>query len=169
MSRQKWNMKNIVRELLIGAVLIFILTNIISYTRKPELDSNHLPKLEVTLLNGETFQKPEGKPLVIHFWASWCKVCKLEAANIQSVSDKYEVLTIAVNSGDNASVKAYMKKRGLTFKVLNDVDSTWAKKFKVEAFPTTFIYDSNGELKFTEVGYTTTVGLLTRISIAEGH
>ncbi len=169
MSRQKWNIKNIVKELLIGAVLIFILTNIISYLRKPALDSDRLPQMKVRLLDGSTFCTTEGKPLVIHFWASWCRVCKMEADNIERISKKYNVLTIAVNSGDNASVKAYMKKRDLTFKVLNDVDSTWAKKFKVEAFPTTFIYDSKGELKFTEVGYTTTAGLLTRISIAERH
>ncbi len=168
MSHFNWNVKKIVKEIIVALLFMFILTNIISYIRKPELDSNHLPKMEVTLLNGETFRKTEGKPLVIHFWALWCKVCKLEAANIQSVSEKYEVLTIAVNSGDDSKIKAYLKARGLTFNVLNDVDSTWAKKFKVEAFPTTFIYDAEGELKFTEVGYTTTVGLLTRISMAEG-
>ena len=160
-------MKRIVKEIFIGAVLIFILSNIMNYVRKPSLDSNHLPDFEVTLVNGEIFRKPEGKPLVIHFWAEWCKVCKLEASNIQSISQKYEVLTIAVNSGDDSRVKAYLKERGLTFKVLNDIDSTWAKKFKVEVFPTTFIYDREGELKFTEVGYTTTAGLLARISMAD--
>jgi len=138
-----------------------------NYVRKPTLDSVHLPDFEVTLVNGEIFRKPEGKPLVIHFWAEWCKVCKLEASNIQNVSEKYEVLTIAVNSGDDSRVKAYLKERGLTFKVLNDIDSTWAKKFKVEVFPITFIYDSKGELKFTEVGYTTTAGLLARLSMAD--
>jgi len=159
--------KKIAKEILAGAVLVFILSNIISYIRKPVLDSDHLPEFEVMLLSGDTFLKPEGKPLMIHFWAGWCKVCKLEASNIQSVSEQYEVLTIAVNSGDDSSVKAYLKEHGLTFKVLNDVDSRWAKKFKVKAFPTTFIYDSQGELKFTEVGYTTTAGLLARISMAD--
>ena len=161
----KWSVKKIVKELLVGAVLIFILSNIISYMRKPTLDSNHLPNLEVTLLDGSTFKHREGKPLVIHFWADWCRVCKVEAPNIETVSKEYEVLTVAVNSGCKEKVKAYMKERGLTFKVLNDVDGTWAKKFKVEMFPTTFIYDSEGELKFTEVGYTTTAGLLARLAV----
>jgi len=162
---KKWNFKKILKEIAIGAVTIFILSNIISYVRKPTLASNHLPRLEVTLLDGSTFTHSEGKPLVIHFWADWCKVCKVEAPNIESVSKDYDVLTIAVNSGSDEKVKAYMKERGLTFKVLNDVDGTWAKKFKVEMFPTTFIYNGEGELKFTEVGYTTTAGLLARLAV----
>ena len=161
----KWNMKKVGKELLTGAVIIFILSNIISYVRKPALASNHLPRLDVRLLDGTTFKYSEGKPLVIHFWADWCRVCKVEAPNIERVSKEYEVLTVAVNSGDNEKVKAYMKERNLSFKVLNDKEGVWTKKFKVEMFPTTFIYDGQGELKFTEVGYTTTAGLMARLAV----
>lgn len=142
---------------------VFILTNIISYVRKPELVQTRLPNIEAVLLDGSQFKVEEGKPLVIHFWATWCPTCKLEAPNIETVSKKYEVLTIAVNSGDDKKIKTYLKERGLTFKVLNDSDGKWARQFKVEAFPTTYIYDGQGELRFTEVGYTTTAGLLARL------
>jgi thiol-disulfide isomerase/thioredoxin len=161
----KWNMKSIFKELIAGIIVFFILSNIISYVRKPELSSTQLPQVEVTLLDGSSYQLAKGKPIVIHFWAEWCKICKLEAQNIETLSKEYEVLTIAVNSGDNTKVKAYLKERGLNFKVLNDIDGAWAKQFKVEVFPTTFIYDSRGELKFTEVGYTTTAGLLARLAL----
>ena len=164
-SSKKWNIKSILKELILGAIAIFILSNIMSYIRKPELNSTQLPQVELSLLDGTPYSLKIGKPVVIHFWATWCKVCKLEAQNIETLSKKYEVLTIAVNSGDNAKVQAYIKQRQLTFKVLNDVDSTWVKKFKVEVFPTTFIYDGKGELKFTEVGYTTTAGLLARLKL----
>ena len=163
----KWNFKTIAKELLTAAVAIFILSNIISYIRKPDLSSTQLPQAQVGLVDGTEYTLQKGKPVVIHFWADWCKVCKLEAQNIETLSKKYEVLTIAVNSGNDAKIRVYMKERQLTFKVLNDVDSTWAKKFKVEVFPTTFIYNGKGELRFTEVGYTTTAGLLTRMKLLE--
>ena len=161
------NTKKILKELAIGVTLVFVISNVMSYIRSPNLDSNTLPKIEATLLNGETFTFHKGKPLVIHFWADWCKVCKAEANNIESISEDYEVLTVAVQSGNSDKVKTYMKHKNLTFKVLNDENGEFAKKFKVEAFPTTFIYDGNGELKFTEVGYTTTAGLLARLAMAK--
>ena len=163
----RWNIKKIFKELITGVAILFILSNIISYVRKPDLDSNQLPNLEVRLLDGSMFEQKEGKPLVLHFWADWCRVCKVEAPNIETLSKEYEVLTIAVKSGSNEKVKAYMKERGLTFKVLNDVNGEWANKFKVEMFPTTFIYSAKGELKFTEVGYTTTAGLLARLKLID--
>ena len=164
---KKWKLKSILKELTIGAIVIFILSNIISYVRKPELTSTLLPQVEVILLDASTVRLKKGKPIVIHFWATWCKVCKLEAQNIETLSKQYEVLTIAVNSGEDEQIKAYLKERGLTFNVLNDVDGTWAKQFNVEVFPTTFIYDRAGELRFTEVGYTTTAGFLVRLKLLE--
>jgi len=164
----KLNLKSIAKEIAIAGMLIFILSNIISYVRSPDMSSTQLPQMEIQLLDGSQYSVKEGKPLVVHFWATWCPTCKLEAANIETVShDDYEVLTIAVNSGSDGVLNAYMKEKGFTFKVLNDKDGTWVKQFRVEAYPTTFIYDSKGKLKFTEVGYTTTVGLLARLKMIE--
>lgn len=162
---KKWKVKSIVKEIAIAAIFIFILTNIISYIRKPELASNTLPHIEVQLLDGTLYTAKEAKPLVLHFWGTWCPTCQLEIGNIEHISKEYEVLTIAVNSGDNKKLKEYLNKKGLTFRVVNDNRGEWAKKFNVEAYPTTFIYDAKGELKFTEVGYTTTAGLLARLAL----
>ena len=163
----KWNIKTIGKEILTAAVLLFIVSNVISYLRKPSLDFTDLPMIEAKLLDGTRYKRLEGKPLVIHFWADWCKVCKMEASNIESLSKKYEVLTIAVNSGDDHALQAYMKERNLHFRVINDREGKWAEKFKVSVFPSTFIYNSEGELKFTEVGYTTTAGLMARLALVK--
>jgi thiol-disulfide isomerase/thioredoxin len=168
MSRsKKWHWKSIAKEVIKVLLLVFILSNIMSYIRAPELASTQLPKIEAQLLDGSMFTVEEGKPLLLHYWAVWCPTCKLEAPNIESVSKEYNVLTIAVNSGSDAEVTVYMQEYGLSFNVINDVDGIWAKRFKIEAYPTTFIYDSKGELRFTEVGYTTTAGLLARLKMIE--
>ena len=164
-KKSGWSIRKILKEIVIGLLILFVVSETISYFRRPDLDSQRLPVIEAKLLDGSHFEIPKGKPLLIYFWGSWCPICKLEAPNIQRISKKYEVLTIAVNSGDDNKIQSYMNKYQLDFNVLNDQDVVWAKRFKVEVFPTIFIYDAKGELRFTEVGYTTTAGLLARMGI----
>ncbi len=159
----KWKIKSTIKEITIALVLLFIVSNIISYIRAPKIGSSQLPQIEVELIDGSIFRALEGKPLVIHFWAISCPACKLEAPNIETVSKEYDVLTIAVNSGSNEEVKTYMQENGLSFKVINDVNGAWSTEFNIDVYPTTFIYDAKGKLRFTEVGYTTTAGLLARL------
>jgi len=161
----KW--RQWLKDIIIGLALVFIFSNIINYLRHPELSSTHLPEGTVTLIDGTQHRLKSGKPVVLHFWATWCRVCKVEAKNIDRLRKEYEVLTIAVNSGSDSEVAAYMKEQGVDFHVLNDREGEWAKRFDVTVFPTTFIYDSSGELAFSEVGYTTTAGLLARIKLVE--
>ncbi len=163
----KWKIKSAIKEITIILVLLFIVSNIISYIRQPELGTDRLPQIEAKLIDGTTFSIEKGKPLIIHFWAISCPVCKLEAPNIETVSKKYDVLTIAVNSGSDEEVKNYIQENQLSFKVLNDVNGAWTTEFNIEVFPTTFIYDAKGKLRFTEVGYTTTSGLLARLEWIE--
>ncbi len=163
----RWNPRKITKEIVVGLLILFVVSQVLNYLRKPELPSEKLPSIQGALLDGSHLELPKGKALIIHFWGTWCPICKVESPNIQSVSEKYEVLTIVVNSGSDENIKAYMRERQLNFKVLNDREGKWAKQFDVEVFPTTFIYDTKGERRFTEVGYTTTAGLLARMAIVE--
>jgi len=157
------NYKSIFKEVIIALVLLFLISNIISYIRQPELGTTQLPNIEAELIDGSVYKVQKGKPVILHFWATSCPVCKMEAPNIESVSKKYEVLSIAVNSGSDENITIYMQEHGLDFPVLNDKEGRWAEVLKIEAYPTTFIYDAKGKLRFTEVGYTTTAGLLARM------
>jgi thiol-disulfide isomerase/thioredoxin len=157
------NYKSILKEVIIALLLLFVISNIISYIRQPELGTTQLPKIEAALIDGSIYKVQKGKPVILHFWATSCPACKLEASNIEAVSKKYEVLSIAVNSGNDEHIKVYMQEYGLGFNVLNDKEGRWAEQFNIEAYPTTFIYDAKGKLRFIEVGYTTTAGLLARM------
>ena len=89
----KMNMKKILREAAVFGVMLFVISNIVSYFRSPVLKSDKLPAIDVTLIDGTSFRskETEGKPLVIYFWATWCPACKAEASNIESISKEYGV------------------------------------------------------------------------------
>ncbi len=162
---KSWDFKKIVKETAIMVLMVFVISNVLSYIRKPDLTDSHLPVIKKEMINGQVFvmKQVEGKPLLIHFWATWCPTCKAEADNIERLSNYYEVLTFAVKSGDSKDLIKYMNGRGFKYRVINDNDGKWASLYNIEGYPTTFIYDRSGQVRFTEVGYSSTLGLALRM------
>ena len=165
----KWNVKSVVKELLLTTLLVVVFANVISYLKKPDFEHEQLVKINAALIDGSHVSTDDlnGKPLLIHFWATWCPTCKAEAGNIETISHHFNVLSIAVKSGEDAELMTYMKERDLSFKVLNDAKHHYASAYAVGAFPTTYIFDAKGNLVFTEVGYTSTLGLYLRMLWAQ--
>lgn len=159
----KINIKKYLKETLKFVVLLAIILNVVSYYRSMDLNKDKLEETSFKLLDNSIYNIPKDKAVLIHFWATWCSVCKVEAPNIQAVSKDYEVITIASQSGSKKQIEKYLKENNLNFKVVNDEDGNLARKFKISVFPTTFIYNKDKNLEFTEVGYTSTFGLLARM------
>ena len=151
------------KEALFFIIMLSIILNIVSYYKSFDLNKDKLNNYTFELLDNSLYKIEENKPILIHFWATWCPTCKFEAANIQRVSKDYEVITIAVQSGSKEEIKYYLDENNLSFKVVNDEDGFYSNKFNIKAFPTTFIYDKKKNLKFSEVGYTSTLGLYLRM------
>jgi thiol-disulfide isomerase/thioredoxin len=162
----KAKIKHYIKEIILFIIFITILTNVVSLYKSQELNKKPLSLVNTTLLNGEEFQYPHNKPILIHFWATWCPVCKVEASNIQTLSKYYTVLTFAVKS-DIDEIKHYMSENNLNFNVVNDKNGFIANEFKIAVYPTTFIYNKEKKLIFSEVGYTSTFGMWVRLLWAE--
>lgn len=111
-------------------------------------------------------QSYQGKPLLLHFWTTWCSICKMEQSSIASISEDYQVITVAMNSGNDMEITAYLEEQGLSFPVTVDENGAIAQRFGVKGVPTSFIIDSNGDIKFTEVGFTSELGLRARLWLA---
>ena len=155
--------KKFLKEILNYIVLLVIVLNIVSYYKSIDLNKEKLDIKTFTLIDGSEFNVQNDKPILINFWATWCPVCKLEESSIEKISKDFQVVTIATQSGSNAEVKEYLNKNNLSFMVVNDEDGTLAQKFNIKAYPTTFIYDKNQNLKFSEVGYSSYFGLYLRL------
>ncbi len=116
------------------------------------------------LLNGETIDLARmEKPVLVHFWATWCRICQFEHASIQRIANDYPVISIASQSGEAAKVLAFMRNEALSFPVILDEYGKIFQKWGGMGYPTSFIIDKNNQVKFVETGFTTEMGL-TRIS-----
>lgn len=151
------------KEIILFFLVMIIFANILSFYRSNDLNKEALNVSTVTLLHDKPYILPNNEPILIHFWASWCPTCKVEAPNIQTISEKYNVLTVALKSGSDSEIEEYLKSRNLNFNVVNDKDGFFVDKFGVMIFPTTIIYDKNGKVIFSDVGYTSTLGLWFRM------
>jgi thiol-disulfide isomerase/thioredoxin len=152
MVLMKNKIKKIIKEIVIFAILLFLATNGMSLYRSASVTMD-----DSICSNGVD---------VVHFWATWCPVCKAEASNIERVAKYYKVKTVAVKSGSDAEIKNYLKQNGVSFAYVNDTDGLLAKRYNVEVFPTTVVCSDN-KVKFVEVGYTSTLGLLGRLWLGQ--
>jgi len=140
-----------------------LFANVVSLYKSQDLNKQKLQLGLSKLIDDSSYIPTTNKPLLVHIWATWCPICKAEADNIQRLSKYYEVITVAVNSGANDEIKNYLRENKLSYKVINDKNGKIAQDFNVVVYPTTFIYDSEKNLVFSEVGYTSSFGLFIRM------
>jgi len=110
---------------------------------------------------------PADRPRLVHFWASWCPICKLEEGSIEALGADYEVITVAMQSGSAAEIRGYLSERGLDLRVIADPNGDIARRWGVQAVPASFIIDRSGQIRFRRVGYTTGFGLRARLWLAQ--
>ena len=111
-------------------------------------------------LSGQPYQlDPANGPTLVHFWAEWCPVCRLEEKNIDNIAGDLPVITIATTSGTAAEVRAYLDKQGLTMPVLLDKSGDIGRSWGVHGVPATFVVDRAGEIVSASMGYSTEWGL----------
>lgn len=102
-------------------------------------------------------------PTLVAFWATWCPVCSAEEGNIVSVAKDHRVISVAMQSGDAATVVKHLQERGIALPALVDADGRHANNWRVRGVPTHFVVDGAGNIRFRVVGYATTWGLKARL------
>ncbi|MCB1736812.1 MAG: protein disulfide oxidoreductase [Gammaproteobacteria bacterium] len=157
------------RRWLPEAILIVAILFAVNWWQTRNAARGPVPSLESVTLNGEAFniEQFRGRPAIIHFWASWCPICRTEQDAIDAVAEDHPVMTVALQSGDEPTVQGYLDDNKLKFQVLNDRKGEIANRFGVTGVPTSFVIDSHGEIRFVERGYTTNWGLRLRLWLAE--
>ena len=153
----------------VNALLLVILVAGIRWWQHRDMISGAAPALQGVTLAGQPYMLAAhtGKPVLVHFWATWCPICRAEQGSIAAIAhDNPNVITVAMQSGPAAEIIRHMREQGIAFPVLNDQDGSLSAAWGVHAVPASFIISSDGQVRFIEVGYTTGIGLRLRLWLA---
>jgi len=108
------------------------------------------PSFELVSLDGETVRLSdfEGQPLVINFWATWCKPCAQEHPNLIAAAERYEaqgVGFVGMLYDDNVTkAKEYLSWAGSAYPTVVDVGGAVADAYGVTGVPETYFISANG-------------------------
>ncbi|NOQ63606.1 MAG: redoxin domain-containing protein [Methyloprofundus sp.] len=145
-------------------LLILAVFSVFQTLTQSSMRTGSLPKLPLQTMTGEaTATLLRNQPSVIYFWGSWCGICSTIQGTISAVAEDYPVLTVALRSGSDREVSAYLQQNNLAWQVLNDANGDLAQTFGVDAVPALFIIAENGEISSVSRGYISEVGLRLRL------
>jgi cytochrome c biogenesis protein CcmG, thiol:disulfide interchange protein DsbE len=123
-----------------------------------------IPAVELKTLDGKTINTADisnnGKPIIISFWATWCKPCVNELTTIADVYPDWQketgVKLIAVSIDDmktSGNVKTTVNGKNWDYEVLLDVNSEFKRAMNVNLVPHTFVINGNGEIVWQHTSF----------------
>lgn len=145
------------KKILLMLTVIFIYSNSIA--------QNKIPSVEVKNIGGENINTSsisnDGKPIIISFWATWCKPCVQE---LTAISEQYEewqketgVKVIAVSTDDSrnmARVQPFVNSRSWEYEIYLDPNGDFKRALNVNNIPHTFLVNGKGEIVWQHNSYT---------------
>ena len=124
-----------------------------------------LPAVQLKDINGKPVNTAkisnDGKPIIISFWATWCKPCIRELKAIHELYPEWQdetgvrIIIVSIDDAQNAQkVKPLVDGLGWEYEVLLDPNGDFKRAMNVQAVPHVFVIDGKGNIIHNHSGYT---------------
>jgi thiol-disulfide isomerase/thioredoxin len=123
---------------------------LVKFKRKKQVPGFALNDMNNELIKWDNYQ---GKVTLVNFWATWCPPCVEEVPSLNNLAARYAGKNFEVVSIDfretPQQLKAFAEKIPVDFPVLFDLDGKVSMNWKVFSFPSSFIIDRQGYIRYS--------------------
>jgi len=157
---QRWLREGVVLLLIAAAAML-----VMDQFRKPALPEA-FGDMSLQTLDGKTVNLAEmsqDRPLLVYVWATWCGVCRYTTPSVAAMAEQGDnVVTVALRSGDNATLSRWLEKKKYTMPVVNDEQGQLSRAWQIQVTPTLVVM-SKGKVKSVTTGFTSGWGMKLRL------
>jgi len=140
----------IVRKISFAVITFLIAT---SFAVSFNVKANETAKpWQLKTQNGDviSLEQYKNKPIILHFWATWCPYCKKLQPSLVALQKKYqaqgvELISISFNEDEGALPQDEINRRGYSF-ITAVMGEDVAKLYGVQGTPTTFFINRRNEI-----------------------
>ena len=115
------------------------------------------PDLAGFKLEGKLPDTAKAKVVFVDFWASWCNPCVESFPVLNELHKKYSdrgLVIIGMNLDESKSdMEHFLKQNPALFAVVRDASETVVKKLHLRTFPSSFVLDGDGNVRFLHSGF----------------
>ena len=115
-------------------------------------------------LDGQSVQSSviqnDGKPIIVSFWATWCKPCNRELNTIKDLYEEWQeetgvkIVAISIDDARSAArVKPHAEGNDWPYEIYLDQNSDLKRQMGVVNVPHTFLLNGEGEIVWQHTGY----------------
>lgn len=156
--KQKTNHKN--PAMMKKVLLLFVALLATTLMAQAQMPAVTLNDIDGNAVRTDTLAHP-GHPVIVSFFATWCKPCQRELSAIAEVYDDWqaetgvEVIAVSIDEAQSANrVKPLVAANGWPYHVLLDPNGELKRALGIQLIPYVVVLDENGKMIYKHNGYT---------------